>query len=113
MPIRRFFLYDNWYEINACLLILFANFDVPLTRIIVNFIKVFFIIGMVSLYTTVAISVVRLMIMKFNDISELNVNRISLQSTRKLIMIWCLGLSLAVPPLLGFGQYGQNMVVVR
>ena len=68
---------------------------------------------MVSLYSTVSLSVVRLMIMKFNEISEFKVDYFSWASIRRIIIIWCLGILIAIPPFLGIGHYGQNMVVVR
>ena len=78
-----------------------------------NFFIFSLVLGMVSLYSTVSLSVARLIILKFNDTSGLMHSDFPYQSTKGLTMIWFLALLIAVPPLLGFGRYGQNMVVVR
>ena len=70
--------------------------------------------GMASLYSTVALAVIRLIIVKNSDNSWLErCNKFSFQTTSALIAVWLLALIISVPPLLGFGRFGQDMVGVR
>ena len=68
---------------------------------------------MASLYSTVALSLARLVIVKYKDDSGLQNSKFSEKTASVLTIIWFLALAISIPPLLGFGKYGQNMVAVR
>ena len=68
---------------------------------------------MASLYSTVALSIARLVIVKYKDDSGLQNSKLSEKTASVLMIIWFLALAVSIPPLVGFGKYGQNMVAVR
>ena len=71
-------------------------------------------IGMASLYLTVILSVIRLIIIKKRDDSWLK--RCSFSHRKDLLsmmIIWVFTFTFSLPPLLGIGRYDQSMVGVR
>jgi hypothetical protein len=66
---------------------------------------------MASLYASLSLALVRLIIIKFNDNTWLEVN--SFKSKIPMLIIWPLTLTFSIPPLIGFGYYDQSMVGVR
>ena len=67
---------------------------------------------MASLYASLSLTVVRLIIIKFNDNSWLEAD--SFKSKISLLMIiWPITLTFSIPPLVGIGYYDQSMVGVR
>ena len=83
-----------------------------LLYLIISF-DVIFLAGMASLYTTVALSIVRLHIINGKDRSWLEHSSLSLRNSRYLLFIWILAFTFAVPPLIGIGIYDQSMVGAR
>ena len=71
------------------------------------------LLGMSSLYSTVALSIARLVIVKYKDDTGLQNSNFSMKTASVLTIIWSLALAISMPPLFGFGKYGQNMVAVR
>ena len=71
-------------------------------------------IGMASLYLTVILSVIRLIIIKKRDDSWLK--RCSFSHRKdffSMMIIWVFTFTFSLPPLLGIGRYDQSMVGVR
>ena len=83
-----------------------------LLYLIISF-DLIFLAGMASLYTTVALSIVRLHIINGKDRSWLEHSSLSLRSSRYLLFIWILAFTFAAPPLIGIGIYDQSMVGAR
>ena len=54
-----------------------------------------------------------MIVIKSSDNSWLERTSISFKSTRYLQMIWAYVIAMSITPLLGFGQYGQDMVNIR
>ena len=69
--------------------------------------------ALASLYSTSALAVVRMIVIKNSDNSWLERTSISFKSTRYLQMIWAYVIAMSITPLLGFGRYGQDMVNIR
>lgn len=68
---------------------------------------------MASLYTSVSLAVIRLIIVKKDDKFWLKEGNWSCTATIVLTMTWCLALATSIPPVLGVGQFGQDTVGVR
>ena len=68
---------------------------------------------MSSLYSAAAWAVFRLIIISKSNNSWLEASNISFRATRALQIIWIIAISVAFPPLVGFGRYGQDMVGTR
>ena len=62
---------------------------------------------------TVILAVIRLIIVNKNDNTWLEEAKLSFKTVSILIIAWVHALFLALPPLFGFGRYGQDMVGVR
>ena len=75
--------------------------------------KYSWIIGLASLYSISSLAVVRMIVIKNGDNSWLETSSLSFKSTRSLQMIWLLAIILASLPLLGFGQYNQDISSIR
>ena len=75
--------------------------------------KYFWIIGLASLYSISSLAVVRMIVIKNGDNSWLETSNLSFKSTRSLQIIWLLAIILASLPLLGFGQYNQDISNIR
>ena len=68
---------------------------------------------MASLFCTVALSIMRLLIIKNNDTFWLEGGRLSYRIFLLIMMIWTLAMAIAIPPAVGFGRIGQDMVGIR
>ena len=68
---------------------------------------------MASLYTSVSLAVIRLIIVKQEDKFWLKEGNWSCSATIVLTMTWFLALATSIPPVLGIGQFGQDTVGVR
>ena len=76
-----------------------------------NIINVFS--GMSSLYSSVTLSVVRLLITSKNDNSWLEKSTCSIKVVIPLLVVYVLSLLISLPPMVGLGGIGQDMVGVR
>ena len=68
---------------------------------------------MSSLFSTLTLSVLRLIIIKGKSNAWLQSCEFTWKETRVLPIIWQFSLSFALPPFLGFGRYGKDIVGVR
>ena len=68
---------------------------------------------MSSLFSTLTLSVLRLIIIKGKSNAWLQSCEFTWKETRVLQMIWLFSLSFALPPFLGFGRYGKDIIGVR
>ena len=62
---------------------------------------------------TVILAVIRLIVVNKNDNTWLEESKLSLKTVCILIISWVHALFLSLPPLIGLGRYGQDMVGVR
>ena len=72
-----------------------------------------FLIGMASLYTSVFLAVMIMIIVRRDDDSWLKKANRSWPITVTLSAIWCLALAASLPPAVGLGHYSQDMIGVR
>ena len=70
-------------------------------------------VGMASLYCTVTLSIIRLFIIKNGDNFWLEGSRLSCKIFVLIMMIWTMAMAIAIPPAIGFGKIGQDMVGIR
>ena len=68
---------------------------------------------MASLYCTVTLSIIRLFIIKNGDNFWLEGSRLSCKIFVLILMIWTMAMAIAIPPAMGFGKIGQDMVGIR
>ena len=68
---------------------------------------------MVSLYSTVILAIVRLIVVMTDDNSWLRPSGYSLRSTWTISLALMLALIVGLSPLIGFGRYDVDMVGIR
>ena len=74
----------------------------------------FDILGMSSLYSTLVLAIIQLLIITTcKGKSWLDDSKSLAKPVSVVTIIWCLALSTSLPPMLGTGEVGQDMVAVR
>ena len=111
-----FYMTTGYLEYNTLDIIEVLNITNRIFFILMRSIMLSFImkIGMASLYLTVILSVIRLIIIKKKDDSWLK--RCSFSHRKDVLsitIIWVFTFTFSLPPLLGIGRYDQSMVGVR
>ena len=68
---------------------------------------------MASLFLTVILALVRMMIVTKKDDSWLQRSTFSCKNRLLMLTLWIFTLGFSLPPLIGIGRYDQSMVGVR
>ena len=74
---------------------------------------ILFLIGMASLYTSVFLAVMTMIIIRRDDYGWLKKAHRSWPIIITLLAIWCFALAASLPPAVGLGHYSQDMIGVR
>ena len=74
---------------------------------------ILFLIGMASLYTSVFLAVMTMIIIRRDDDCWLKKAHRSWPIIVTLSAIWCFALAASLPPAVGLGHYSQDMIGVR
>ena len=74
---------------------------------------ILFLVGMASLYTSVFLAVMTMIIIRRDADGWLKKAHCSWPIIFTLSVIWCLALAASLPPAVGLGHYSQDMIGVR